>query len=86
MLRLSRTTQGPSDTVLKVEGQILADCVEILEQECRELMARDRRVVLDLREVNYLDTRAARVLRSLAGRVSIINCSPLLQDLLAEAS
>jgi len=87
MLRLSRTSQGPGETVLKVEGQILADCVEVLEKECLELLGRDRRVLLDLGEVNYLDSRSAHVLRTLAAdRVAIVNCSPLLQELLAEAS
>jgi hypothetical protein len=35
--------------------------------------------------VSYLDSRAVRLIRGLAaGPVSIINCSPLVEELLAE--
>lgn len=85
MLRLTRTSERPMEVILKAEGQIVAEWVGLLEEECLELAAEDRRVVLDLGEVSYLDGRAVRLLRALAaGPVSIINCSPLVKELLAE--
>ena len=85
MLRLTRTSRRPREILLKAEGQIVAEWVGLLEEECRELAARDQQVVLDLGDVSYLDGRAVRLLKSLAaGPVSIINCSPLVEELLAE--
>lgn len=85
MLRLTRTTRSPDGVVLKAEGRIVAEWVSLLEQECLELAARDQRVVLDLGEVSYLDRRAVRLIRTLvAGPVSLVNCSPLVEELLAE--
>ncbi len=85
MLRLTRTTRSPEGAVLKAEGKIVAEWVSVLEQECLELAARDHQVVLDLGEVSYLDSRAVRLIRRLtAGPVSIVNCSPLVEELLAE--
>lgn len=85
MLRLTRTSRRPREVVLKAEGQIVAEWVRLLERECLELTGRDQEVVLDLGDVSYLDSRAVRLLKALAaGPVSIINCSPLVEELLAE--
>jgi anti-anti-sigma regulatory factor len=85
MLRLTRTAQSPRRVVLKAEGQIVAEWVSVLEDECRDLARRDREVVLDLANVSYLDGRAVKLIRALAaGPVSLVNCSPLVEELLAE--
>lgn len=85
MLRLTRTAQSPRRVVIKAEGQIVAEWVSVLEDECRDLAGRDRQVVLDLANVSYLDGRAVKLIRALAaGPVSIVNCSPLVEELLAE--
>ena len=85
MLRLTRTAERPHEVVLKAEGQIVAEWVGLLEEECLQLAARAHQVVLDLAEVSYLDRRAVRAIRALsAGPVSVINCSPLVEELLAE--
>lgn len=85
MLRLTRTSRLPHEVVLKVEGQIVAEWVGLLEQECLELLGAGRRVLLDLADVSYLDRRAVRLLQDLAARsVGIINCPPLVDELLRE--
>jgi anti-anti-sigma regulatory factor len=85
MLRLTRSTPSTSQVVLKAEGQIVAEWVGLLETECRELLATDRQVVLDLAEVSYLDRRAVRMLRELTrGSLGLINCPPLVEELLTE--
>jgi hypothetical protein len=87
MLRLTRTSERPMEVILKAEGQIVAEWVGLLEEECLELTARDQQVLLDLGDVSYLDRRAVRLIRALAaGPVSIINCSPLVEELLAEGA
>ena len=85
MLRLTRTTRLPHEVVLVVEGQIVAEWVELLEAECLELLGIDQKLFLDLADVSYLDQRAVRLLRELAARsVTIINCPPLVDELVRE--
>jgi anti-anti-sigma factor len=85
MLRLTRTAETPDEVVIKAQGQIVAEWVSVLEEEVLRLAARDHQVVLDMGEVNYLDSRAVRLIRTLAaGPVSLVNCSPLVEELLAE--
>jgi anti-anti-sigma regulatory factor len=82
MLRLTRTTRLPHEVVVLLEGQIVAEWVELLEAECLTLLQTDQQVLLDLSGVSYLDRRAARLLRDLADRsVQLINCPPLVVDL-----
>ena len=85
MLRLTRTVRLPHEVVILLEGQIVAEWVELLEAECLTLLQTDQRVLLDLSRVSYLDRRGARLLRDLAARsVQLINCPPLVADLVTE--
>jgi hypothetical protein len=85
MLRLTRTSQPPDDVILLLEGQIVAQWVRLLEEECLQLLGTGCRVLLDLSAVSYLDRRAARLLRELEGRsVRLINCPPLVDELVRE--
>jgi len=85
MLRLTRTTRLPHEVILVLEGQIVAEWVELLEEECLALLQTDQKVLLDLSMVSFLDRRAARLLRDLAGgSVMLINCPPLVADLIRE--
>ena len=85
MLRLTRTNRLPHEVVLVLEGQIVAEWVELLEAECLELLGTERELFLDLANVSYLDRRAVRLLRKLAGRaVTLINCPPLVDELVRE--
>jgi anti-anti-sigma regulatory factor len=85
MLRLTRTTRLPHEVIVLLEGQIVAEWVELLEAECLTLLQTDQQVLLDLSRVSYLDRRAARLLRDLAARsVQLINCPPLVADLVTK--
>jgi anti-anti-sigma regulatory factor len=86
MLRLTRTPSPPSGIVLKAEGQIVAEWVALLEAECRELLGGDQEVVLDLGSVSYLDPSAVRTIRELTRSLSVVNCPPLVEELLNEGS
>lgn len=85
MLRVTRTTRLPHEVILVLEGQIVGEWVGLLEVECQTLLQTDQTVLLDLSRVGYLDRRAARLLRDLAARsVELINCPPLVADLVRE--
>ena len=85
MLRLTRTSQAPDEVILLLEGQIVAEWVLLLEDECLELLRTGCRVLVDLSGVSYLDRHAARLLRELEHRsVRLINCPPLVDELVRE--
>jgi anti-anti-sigma regulatory factor len=85
MLRLTRTTRRPHEVVLVLEGQIIAQWVELLEDECLELLTSQQNLSLDLADVTYVDRRGARLLREMAGRaVPLLNCPPLVDELIKE--
>ena len=85
MLRLTRSSQPPDRVILLLEGQIVAQWVGLLEDECLRLLEAGQTVFLDLSGVSYLDRRAARLLRELANRsVGLINCQPLVDELVRE--
>ncbi len=69
MLRLTRTTRLPHEVVLVLEGQIVAEWVDLLEAECLELLGTHGKVFLDLANVSYLDRRAVRLLREAGGAI-----------------
>jgi anti-anti-sigma regulatory factor len=85
VLRLTETKRASAEVVLKAEGQLVDEWVNLLKQECQRLLAGDDRVLLDLADVNYADSRGVQALRELAqSPLAIINCTPLVQELLAE--
>jgi len=85
MLRVTRVTPKPDEVILVLEGRLYGEWVELLEDECAQLLRTDRRVLLDLASVSFVDRRGARLLRDLAmGRVSLINCPPLVDELVRE--
>ena len=77
MLRLTRTTRLPHEVVLVLEGQIVAEWVELLEAECLELLGTDRKLFLDLADVSFLDQRGVRYSGSLRGDRSPSSTAPL---------
>jgi hypothetical protein len=85
MLRLTRTTQQADEVVLVLEGQIIGEWVELLEAECLELLSTQRKLSLDLANVSYLDRRAVALLGRMAARsVNLVNCPPLVDELVRE--
>lgn len=55
MLRISVTSQTPTEVVLKLEGWLVREAVGLLEQEGRRWLDQGRRLVLDLDEVRFVD-------------------------------
>jgi anti-anti-sigma regulatory factor len=69
---------------LKVEGQIAADGVGVLEETCSPLLSNGKQVLLDLSGVTFVNTEGLHLLRRLAIRgAEFCNCTPLLSDRLA---
>lgn len=85
MLRVTRTTPRPDEVVMIVEGRLYGEWVELLEDQCAQLSRTDRKVLLDLAGVGFVDRRGARLLRDLAASgVALINCPPLVDEMVRE--
>ncbi|MSS71126.1 MAG: hypothetical protein EXS64_06530 [Candidatus Latescibacteria bacterium] len=81
MLRITQIGESPS--TLKVEGRIISDWAAVLEDESRKLIEAKQAVVLDFSNVSFIDRQGVATVRRLkAGDVRIINCSPLIEDML----
>jgi anti-anti-sigma regulatory factor len=85
MFRLTRVTAAPDEVVLVLEGRLYGEWVELLEDECAQLLRTDWRVLLDLASLSFVDQRGARLLRELAlGGTILINCPPLVDEMVRE--
>lgn len=83
MLRITKIGENPSLTTLKVEGRIVSDWASVLEGESLRLLEEKQAVLLDFSNVSFIDRRGVEMLRRIRARdVRIINCSPLIEDLL----
>ncbi len=86
MLRITRSSEeDESETTLKVEGELVADCVGLLERECSVAVAMGRPLRLDISHLTNVDWRGVRLLRSLSRRgIAFANCTPVMAEILAE--
>ena len=85
MLRLTVETVGAAETVLKVEGNVVAEWRAFLEHECQALLQHHRPLRLDLSAVSYVDREGLRMLRAFPPDQLILEgCSPLLQELFGQ--
>ncbi|MBI2468608.1 MAG: hypothetical protein HYV62_12475 [Candidatus Rokubacteria bacterium] len=87
MLRITKVAEDPGSVTLKVEGRVVSDWVQVLEQECLRSLGRNQEVVLDFADVVFVDGRGISMLTRIKSRaVQIVNTSGLLEDLLREAA
>jgi len=83
VLRIVRQDRGTHRVVLILEGRIVMEWADALEDECRDLIRSGYRVVLDLSGVNFIGPRGVDVLDRLGwAGVEIKGCSPIIADLL----
>ena len=86
MLRLTRLDPAAPEIAMCAEGQITGEWALLLERECRTLLAGDSAVRLDLAAVTYIDRTGVEVLTRLArGSVELVNCLPLIEELLSRS-
>jgi anti-anti-sigma regulatory factor len=83
VLRITKITENGSPVILKLEGKILADWVNLLERECRSLIDQEKRVRLDFSGVSYMDLSGVEMMRQFpSGKVTIVNAPDFIADLL----
>lgn len=83
MLRITPLNDRADVTELKLEGYVVGDWVPVLEGECRACAEGGRKVVLDLRDVTFIDRRGLDSLRRLREvGVKWVGASSWIDDLL----
>ncbi len=83
MLRITKIEENGSPVTLKLEGNIHADWVFLLEQECRALISQKKMVLLDFSDVTFIDDRGVEMIRRLpASSIRIINGDSFIEDLI----
>ncbi len=88
MIRITRETRGPSPVLLRVEGKIDAQGVQVLEQECLDCLITAGACFLDFSGVTFIDRHGLEALKQRVSgkRVRIIGCTGFIRGLLEGAS
>lgn len=85
MLRLTRLSVEPALIRLKVEGAVTQRSAAVLEQELADALSAASRIQLDFQGVSYIGGSGVEVLRRLPPhRFEIVNCTPLIGQLLSK--
>ena len=86
MIRITVLSHTEKEVVLKVEGRIVADSVDVLEQEGLHRLGESERLVLDLTGVKFIDDAGIELLKRWSGEQVMLvvrGVSPFLRELLA---
>jgi hypothetical protein len=62
------TADGPNATTITVDGQLMSDCVDVVETCCYQAMRQERPIHLFLRDVSHIDEHGRSLLSRLAGK------------------
>ena len=85
MLRITKVNESPSHITMKLEGKIAADWVPLIEDECRRCLKDQRKILLDLSEVTFVDGHGVDMLSKMTKEgIQVVECSALIQYLLEE--
>jgi len=86
MLRISENGSSDETTTLRLEGQMIGQCVAEAQNVCEQFLAAGRKLRLDLAEMLFVDRSGIALLQDLMRRqVTLANCSPFLTEQLKEA-
>ena len=84
MIRITMTEDGTS-VFLRVEGRIIDEWVDLLDDTCREMGDNGIGLILDLSAVTFASFAGLSVLRRLrAGGIAFHDCPMYLKDLCDE--
>jgi ABC-type transporter Mla MlaB component len=68
--------------VLRLEGEVTQPWTDELERMVTALFGEDKRVVLEMSAVRFIDAHAVDVLHKWNDSVVLSNCTPFLRELL----
>jgi anti-anti-sigma regulatory factor len=70
------------EVVLRLEGEVIQPWTDELERMVTTLFGEDKRVVLEMSAVRFIDAHAVDVLHKWSDSVVLSNCTPFLRELL----
>jgi len=70
------------EVVLRLEGEVTQPWTDELERMVTALFCEDKRVVLEMSAVRFVDAHAVDVLHKWTDSVVLSNCTPFLRELL----
>lgn len=83
MLRITQVSEDNDTVCLKVEGRVIGDGVSELDRTCEYSLSRNRRIILDMSDVTYIDRQGVDALKRILGNnVQLTDATLLLQALL----
>ncbi len=83
MLRITQVREDGDTIHLKVEGRVIGNSVSELDHTCKDCLSRNRRIILDMSDVTYIDRQGVDALKRILGNnVQLTDATLLLQALL----
>ena len=87
MLRITRIEIEKGITTLRLEGRVTEQELETLYKAVAECLHENRRLVVDLSKVLFVNLAGAAAIRDLQERGIVLEgCSPFVSELLKECS
>ena len=85
MICILRTDAVDSQVTLIIQGHVVAECADLLEQECWAASRAGARVALDLSGVVFIGRSGFQALMRLSrAGIAVVACTPLIADALAQ--
>jgi len=87
MLRLSRVLSNKETTIIKIEGQIHEEDLNLLHDELEQIRHHSSgEIIVNLSSLSFVSPTIVRVLKAFAGRkVFLMNCEPFLRNVVQAA-
>ncbi len=83
MLKITKIQESGRDVLLRLEGKITEQWAALLDGECRAYLRKQKTVVLDCSQVDYIDGRGVEVLNAFtSSTVTLMNAPVLMTELL----
>ena len=83
MLRITPKSESPNAVELILEGRLISDWIPEVEDACRRHRSANEEVSLNLAGVAFVDGAGLAALRRLiSSDVRIVDCPPLIENLL----
>ena len=81
MLRIVEEKATNNQTVLRLDGRLVSQWIEILRSSCEQAIKDNGSLVLEMSGVSFADREGLRLLRQLNERqVALLHCSPFLRE------
>lgn len=83
MLRITQVSEDSDTVCLKVEGRVIGDWACELNRTCGYCLSQNRRIILDMSDVTYIDRQGVDALKRILGdNVQLTSATLLVKALL----